>query len=113
MSFRPNQDIHKMKRLDVLHELGLHGMARGMASKRVALLRNMLKTARSLTDKTLADGSADAPVQVARNPGTGACVLDSAEEDDEDERRSAYDSDASVCSELDGFTMFAKRRAPA
>ena len=94
-----------MTKIDLIHELLLHGM-KGMQNQKKEILRNQLRLVRQKTRRI-------GPVMtVYASANNGPKENDPAAYDSDctDVTACEYDSDATDCSEIEGFTVFRKRR---
>ena len=95
-----------MTRRALLYELELYGM-KGLRGKKIDNLRNRLRLVRQ---KTRRNGPVMTVYASANNGSKENDPVVAYDSDCTDVTACEYDSDATDCSEIEGFTVFRKRR---
>jgi len=97
-----------MTKRDLIHELTLNGM-RGLHNQKKEILRNQLKLIRLKTGTSGQVATSDA----SENNGSKGSDSVAYDSDSTDAAAAAdeYDSDATDCSEIDGFIVYSQRCA--
>ena len=95
-----------MRKRDLIHELFLNGM-KGMQNQKKEILRNQLRLFRQ---KTRRIGPVMTVYASANNGSKENDPVVAYDSDCTDVTACEYDSDATDCSEIEGFTVFRKRR---